>query len=62
MDCQFIFRYGKFVTSQTASFSRADINHFFRTQYYLIICLLPFWRPVHQVLAAGIALPYHRNQ
>ena len=26
MDCQFISKYGKFVTSQTASFSREDIN------------------------------------
>ena len=26
IDCQFISIYGKFVTSQTASFSRADIN------------------------------------
>ena len=27
MDCQSISIYGKFVTSQTASFSREDINH-----------------------------------
>ena len=27
MDCQFITIYGKFVTSQTASFSRADIGN-----------------------------------
>ena len=26
MDCQFISIYGKFVTSQTANFSRADIK------------------------------------
>ena len=29
MDCQFISIYGKFVTSQTLSFSRMDISQYF---------------------------------
>ena len=33
MDCQFISKYGKFVTSQTASFSRADIRLKYRFRF-----------------------------
>ena len=40
IDCQFIFIYGKFVTSKTASFSRVDIRRelifkiFYKLHFY----------------------------
>ena len=34
MDCQFIPIYGKFVKSQTTSFSRADINYNVPSPFY----------------------------
>ena len=40
MDCQFISIYGKFVTSQTASFSQGNINYPVSTSYYNTISSL----------------------
>ena len=47
MDCQFIPIYGNIVTSQTANFSRVDINR--KISYCVIFNPAPFFRAFSQV-------------